>query len=216
MRYHRLHNPEISNKLKSCHEELRADTFFGPRVPKHILEIHMHKEQVSNSNKTFIHWSFPRRASHVHTYVVSSLRGHLPCPPPWGQGSPSIHPSIQGWAPGPSTAPGGGTGVTSVSPPTPRWSQSLYRDPQNEETHSTSSAQSPQSHPGECVSPPSGWKERAEGQSCSELLTTRKHSFCHFPPACGISSLWQTDNIKEIKKGANVGKHLGTCNHGTV
>lgn len=55
MRYHRLHNPEISNKLKSCHEELRADTFFGPRVPNHILEIHMHKEQVSNSNKTFIH-----------------------------------------------------------------------------------------------------------------------------------------------------------------
>ena len=33
MQYHRLRNPEISNKLKSGREELRADTFFGPRAP---------------------------------------------------------------------------------------------------------------------------------------------------------------------------------------
>lgn len=55
MQYHGLRNPEISNKLKSGREELRADTFFGPRAPNHILEIHMHKEQILNSNKTFIH-----------------------------------------------------------------------------------------------------------------------------------------------------------------
>lgn len=151
----------------------------------------MHKEQILNSNKTFVHWSFPRRASHFPTYVVSSLRV-----PTLGTGpsiQPSIHPRV---------------GSRSLYCPwrRNRGGQCLSTRPQVESesrehtkmTHrvkklSTSSAQSPQSHPGEWASPPSGWEERAEGQRCSELPTTRKRSFCHFPPARGISSLQQTD-----------------------